>query len=240
MNQQNIVLIGGSSDVGASLISALQVDHARIFIASRNIQSIEGKDLEAYRLESYSFEEVMRAFDQAKDFFGAAPDGVVCLSGSLILKPAHLTSEQEFDECIAANLKAAFATVRAAGKMMTEKGGSVVLISSVAGQMGLNNHEMISAAKAGIEGLVRSAAATYARHKIRFNAVAPGLTSTKLTKRITSSEVALKASTAMHPLGRIGTPDDIARAIRFFLNSENSWMTGQVLGVDGGLSKLKI
>ncbi len=98
---------------------------------------------------------------------------------------------------------------------------------------GLPNHEAIAAAKAGIEGLNNSAAATYASRGIRINCVAPGLVRSGLTARICGNAAALKVSLAMHPLGRIGEPDDVARVIEFLLDPANSWMTAQVIGVDG-------
>ena len=118
-------------------------------------------------------------------------------------------------------------------------GGSVVLIASAAAMEGLANHEAIAAAKAGIIGLIRSAAATYAPNNLRFNAVAPGLTETPLTATLTGSDTARKFSESMHALGRLGTADDIARAIVFLLDPLNSWITGQVLAVDGGLSRVR-
>lgn len=119
--------------------------------------------------------------------------------------------------------------------MRAANSGSIVLVSTVAARQGLNNHESISAAKAGIEGLVRSAAITYARQKIRFNAVAPGLTETPLSAPLLRSEAGRKFSEAMHPLGRIGNADEVAAVIAFLLGSDAQWITGQVWGVDGGL-----
>ena len=115
----------------------------------------------------------------------------------------------------------------------------MVLVSSAAARVGIANHEAIAAAKAGVIGLVLSAAATYARQGVRFNAVAPGLVRTPLTKGLVASEQAEKASLGMHPLGRLGEPGDVARAIAFLLDPAQSWITGQVLGVDGGLADLK-
>jgi NAD(P)-dependent dehydrogenase (short-subunit alcohol dehydrogenase family) len=120
-----------------------------------------------------------------------------------------------------------------------KKGGSVVLMSTAAAHVGLPNHEAIAAAKAGVEGLARSAAATYASRGLRFNVVAPGLVETPLSERITSSEAGRKASLAMHPLGRLGEPGEVAGVVSWLLGAESSWVTGQVFVVDGGLSAVR-
>jgi NAD(P)-dependent dehydrogenase (short-subunit alcohol dehydrogenase family) len=140
---------------------------------------------------------------------------------------------------LAANLGSAFAAVRAAGLVMAEQGGSIVLVSSAAARIGLANHEAVAAAKAGIEGLALAAAATYAPKGIRVNCVAPGLTRTPLTARLWQNEAVAKASAGMHALGRIGTPEEVASAIDWLLDAEQAWVTGQVIGVDGGLSRVR-
>ncbi len=165
--------------------------------------------------------------------------GITNCVGSILLKPAHLTSTSDWTATLATNLSSAFGCVRAAGRLMKADGGSVVLVSSAAARIGLPNHEAIAAAKAGIIGLVLSAAATYARQKIRFNAVAPGLTRTPLAAGLVASELAEKASVAMHPLGRLGEPEDVARAIAWLLDPQQSWVTAQVIGIDGGLADVK-
>ncbi len=166
-------------------------------------------------------------------------DGVANLAGAFLLKPAHLTSDEEFAQQIQTNLVTAFNVLRSAVRHMGEGGGSIVLMSSVAATMGLANHEAVAASKAGVEGLARSAAATYASRRIRINTVAPGLTRTPLTARLTANEASLKASAAMHPLGRIGEPEEVASAIAWLLGSDAAWVTGQTIGVDGGLSKVR-
>jgi NAD(P)-dependent dehydrogenase (short-subunit alcohol dehydrogenase family) len=113
-------------------------------------------------------------------------------------------------------------------------------MASAAARTGLPNHEAIAAAKGGVIGLALSAAATYAKANIRFNVVAPGLVKTGATARITESPAGSKTSLGMHPLGRFGEPEDIAAAIHWLLDPTQSWITGQVIGVDGGLADLKL
>ena len=114
-----------------------------------------------------------------------------------------------------------------------------MLVSSAAVMAGLANHDAIAAAKAGVIGLLRSAAATYAPRGLRVNAVAPGLVETSLTEQLTASDASRAASEAMHALGRLGRPEDVAAAVAFLLDPANDWITGQVLGVDGGLSSVR-
>jgi NAD(P)-dependent dehydrogenase (short-subunit alcohol dehydrogenase family) len=166
-------------------------------------------------------------------------DGAVNLVGSILLKSAAATTDDEWRQTMALNLDTAFFMVRAASRAMRGGGGSVVLMSSAAGRVGLMSHEAIAAAKAGVIGLAQSAAATLAPQKIRVNAIAPGLVATPLAERITGNEASLKASTAMHPLGRIGQPEEIAALIEVLLDPANSWITGQTFGIDGGLATVR-
>jgi NAD(P)-dependent dehydrogenase (short-subunit alcohol dehydrogenase family) len=225
----HFLVIAASSGIGQATVTLLKAAGHSVFTTARDDSKITPDAI----LDATDFDAVDAVFKQAGEL-----DGVVNCSGSLLLKSAHLTSKEQYQSVIDASLTTAFATVRAAGKHMN-KGGAVVLISSAAAMEGLANHEAIAAAKAGILGLVLSAAATYSGQNLRVNAVAPGLTQTPLTAALTSNETSRKFSEAMHALGRLGTAEDVARAIVFLLDPANSWITGQVLAVDGGLSRVR-
>jgi NAD(P)-dependent dehydrogenase (short-subunit alcohol dehydrogenase family) len=159
--------------------------------------------------------------------------------GSILLKPAHLTSIDEYREQVSKNLDTAFNTVKAAARPMMRGGGSIVLMTSAVARTGLKNHEAIAAAKGGVTGLMRAAAATYAGRGVRVNAVAPGLVESRMSSDILSSEAGRKQSAKMHALGRVGQPTDVAPAVCWLLNPETDWVTGQVIGVDGGLGTVR-
>ena len=122
--------------------------------------------------------------------------------------------------------------------MMKSGGSFIVLMSFAVARCGMINLGAIAAAKTGVAGLALSAAATCARYNIRAGCVALGLTRTPLTQALNENEASLRFSATLHPLGRIGEPDEVACAMRWFLSPEQSWVTGQVLAVDGGLSSL--
>lgn len=231
------IIIGAGGGIGRALVDRLSGSGWRLVAAGRSGPRLEELPEAAvvarHALDARRVADVRALFEDTAARFGA-PDAAVNLAGSLLLKPAHLTSEEEWREHIAQNLDTAFNTVSAAASVM--RAGSVVLMSSVAASLGLPGHEAIAAAKAGVEGLVRSAAAGYAGRGLRFNAVAPGLTETPLTERLCSNPAVRKSSVAMHPLGRIGRAADIAAAIHWLMSEESAWVTGQVINVDGGLS----
>jgi NAD(P)-dependent dehydrogenase (short-subunit alcohol dehydrogenase family) len=238
-----IVVVGGAGGIGSEVVAQATARGWNCVAVGRTAEALQSVKVatgaETYVADARSDEAVDACMAHAVNRFGGV-DGIVNCAGSLLLKPAHLTSESEWQDTLATNLTTAFYCVRAAAKHFgRDCGGSVVLCSSVAARVGLANHEAIAAAKAGVIGLTLSAAATYAARKIRVNCVAPGLVRTPLTARLVSNEASLKASTAMHPLGRIGEPGDVAAAIVWLLDPATSWVTGQVIGVDGGLSRVR-
>lgn len=241
------LLVGASGGIGSDVCRRLARQGATLALAARNqgplddLASSLDAECACFACDAREFDQVDALFKRVKDRFGRI-DGVANLAGSILLKPAHLTTPHEWGDTMALNLTSAFAVVRAAGQHMRsngERGGSVVLMSSCAARIGLANHEAIAAAKAGVIGMTQAAAATYSTNRLRFNCVAPGLIDTPMARKITSNEAAMQASVALHPLGRIGAPSDIAPVVAWLLSAESGFVTGQTFGVDGGLATAK-
>jgi len=241
------ILIGGTGGIGAPLTRRLATEGAHVILGARDAEKLGAlageTGAQAFTLDATQPEAVESLVQNAVTAHGQI-DGLVNLVGSITLKPAHALSPEAFDETLRLNLYTAFYAVRSAAKAMQRntdpEGGSIVLMSSVAAKLGLANHEAVAAAKAGVVGLVQAAAATYAPKGIRINAVAPGLVRTPLAGRLVASEQAVAASAQMHPLGRIGEPEDLTDALAFLLDSSRSgWVTGQTLSVDGGFANVR-
>ena len=229
----NILITGAAGGIGSKLVQDL-MGTSNLLLGYYN--SSLNVPVESYKVDAADFDSVENFVKKGIDKYESI-DGIVCLPGSLILKPAHKCTEEEFYNTINTNLKTSFSVTRAAGELL--KDCSIILMSTAAASIGLANHELIAAAKSGVEGLARSAARTYARKNLRFNTVSPGMIDTPLTKSITSNEIVKKASEKMHALQRIGKPRDISNMIKFLIDPENNWITGQNFIVDGGLSSTK-
>ncbi len=236
--KRSVLVIGAGGGIGLQVVRRLRAAGFTVHGAGRSIERLdEIEDLaDRHACDARDVDAVADLVGQLSTDTPLA--AIVNLAGCITLKPAHLLSTSDWEETIASKLTTAFACVRAAGIHM-KTGGSVVLVSTVAASVGLPNHEAIAAAGAGVEGLARSAAATYAGRGLRVNVVAPALVDTPMATRITSSERALEHSRKMHPLGRIGAPEDVAPIIAWLASSDATWVTGQVIGVDGGLSTVR-
>lgn len=236
------LIIGATGGVGSDLASRLHQTGAKLILAGRDESALSALadqfGCDYLTCDASNVGQMRDCIESALVIHGRL-DGVANCVGSILLKPAHLTTEEEWNNIIATNLTSAFATVKHAAKAMMGKGGSIVLVSSCAAKVGLSNHEAIAAAKAGVEGLVRSAAATYSRHQIRVNCVAPGLLRTKMTKAITSNETQLQASLDMHPLSRVGEASDVSTVMEWLIGSSSGWVTGQSISVDGGMATVR-
>jgi 3-oxoacyl-[acyl-carrier protein] reductase len=237
------LIIGAAGGIGAATARLLTERGHRLFLAGRDRDALDAIAAEvsaegATTLDARDIGAVDSWVTEVADATGRL-DGIANLAGSILLKPAHLTTPEEWDDTIATNLTSAFAVVRAAAPRMRERGGSIVLASSAAAQTGIANHEAIAAAKGGIIAMVRSAAATYGSTGVRVNAVAPGLTRARMTARLFDNEAQATASRQMHVLGRLGEPEDVATAVAWLLDPATTWVTGQTIGIDGGLGQVR-
>jgi len=235
------LIVGAAGASGSATARLLAAAGHHLHLAGRDRPALEALASEigaasVHEVDARDMAAVKALVDTVADAEGRL-DAVANLVGSILLKPAHLTTAEEWDDTIATNLTSAFAVVRAAAPRMRETGGSIVLASSAAAQTGIANHEAIAAAKGGIIALVRSAAATYGANGVRVNAVAPGLTRARMTARLVENEAQAEASRRMHVLGRLGEPEDIASLVSWLMDPSNSWVTGQTIGVDGGLGQ---
>lgn len=236
------LITGANGGIGSALSRKLHSAGTRLVLVGRNEEALKNlsSELGAKSLicDLTHPDEAASCITAAIEELGEIEAVAHCI-GSILLKPAHLTSISDWQSVIDTNLNSAFYLLHNLGRPMSKSGGSIAFVTSAAAEKGLSNHEAIASAKAGLAGLTRSAAATYARNQLRINCVAPGLTDTPLAAPITGNESTRKFSEAMHPLGRLGTPDDIANALFFLLSPDNTWITGQTISVDGGLSSLQ-
>ena len=244
MANQTAIIFGGSGGIGAALAQRLHNRGYALTLVGRNAETLEAiagpLGAQVHVADATKSSEVDAAIEAAVKHHGGVNAVVNCV-GSILLKPAHLTSDEDWFLTLNQNLTSSFFIVRAAVKVMRRSGGgAIALTSSAIHSVGLANHEAISAAKAGVVGLARSAAASYATAGIRVNAVAPGLVDTPMAKGITGNENALKFSLGMHATGRIGKPEDIASALEWVISPEQTWLTAQVINVEGGLTSIKL
>ena len=226
MRGKNIVLVGGNSGIGKAVASQLQENGATIFSYSRTGEGTAAVDFSTDFEELPGLPEII--------------DGVVYCPGTINLKPFHRISIADFKQEMEVNFYGAIRLLQACLKGLKKSSSpSVVLYSTVAVQTGMGFHAGIASAKGAVEGLTRSLAAEWAPNKIRVNAIAPSLTETPLASALLSTPEKKEASDKRHPLGRVGRPEDIAEATVFLLSEKSSWMTGQILHLDGGMSHLK-
>lgn len=239
------LITGATGGIGSAIARRLHDQGHQLALFSRNAEKLAsmkstfGERVITIEGDAQSPDNLSHAVAAAKETFGELM-GAAHAVGSIMLKPLSATTAEEFEQQWRQNTLSAFNLLKAVMPVLQRaRGGSVVLYSSVASEVGIGNHEAIGSAKAGVVGLARAAAASATRYGVRINVLAPGLTRTPLSAFITDNELSSKASLAMHPLGRLGEPDDIASATAFLLSSDAGWITGQVIPVDGGLTGIR-
>lgn len=234
VEMKNYVCIGGSQGIGLETIKILLDEDCHIFCVSRNkgdlplSEKITHISLDVLTYPTLEFLDTVERID-----------GYVYFPGSISLNSFSRFSKADFINDFELNVTANVELLKQVlPKLKKSDAPSVVFFSTVAVQTGMTFHSLVSTSKGAVEGLTRSLAAELAP-KIRVNCVAPSLTETPLARKIVSNERMKKASEEKHPLKRIGEASEVAQACHYLLTSKSSWVTGQILRVDGGMSSIK-
>lgn len=226
----NYAIFGGSKGIGYAVAEQLLQEGHSVWVYSRSGLGPDGAYSMVWDAEN----------EELPTDLPAELHGVVYAPGSINLKPFRGLKMEDFQKDLSVNFFGAVKALQAClPSLKAVPAASIVLFSTVAVAQGMPFHASIASAKGAIEGLVRSLAAELAP-SIRVNAVAPSLVNTPLAARLLSTPEKVEASGKRHPLQRVGESSDIANAVSFLLNPANSWITGQILAVDGGMSSLKI
>lgn len=229
---KNYLLIGGSYGIGNQIIDLLPED-ANIIVASRTAEGLNGKNVNHI---SFNVLEDSLTLDQLPENL----DGFVYCPGSINLRPFKGLKPEAFTNDFEINVMGAVRTLQQVQPLLAaSEQSSVVLFSTVAVQTGMPFHSSVASSKGAVEGLGRALAAEWAP-KVRVNVIAPSITDTPLANRFLNNDAKKEKAASRHPLKRIGTTEDVAQLAAFLLSENSSWMTGQVLGLDGGMSALNV
>lgn len=227
------VVFGGSRGIGAALVSILLKDGHAVLNVSRNDSEENHVNLSHHSLD---------VLEQNWDSLPALQEihGLAYCPGSIDLKPLRRVSVEDMEEAMDVNLYGALKAIQWAYPVMRKTpNAAVVLFSTVAVSQGMPFHTVVASAKGAVEGFTKSLAAEFAP-KVRVNCIAPSLTDTELAGDLLRDDKRREASAERHPLKRIGQREDIAHAAQYLLGEESSWVTGQVLHVDGGMSSIRV
>ncbi|MGY3793096.1 SDR family NAD(P)-dependent oxidoreductase [uncultured Aquimarina sp.] len=230
--RKNILLIGGSHGIGFEIALKLYKDH-NIYIASRTSQNLGNLEVTHIPYDA-STDEIDTSL------LPEQLDGFVYCPGSINLKPFKMLSLEAFQEDMQINFMFLIKIMHAiVPHLKKSEQASIIFFSTVAVKVGMPFHTSVAAAKGAIEGFAKALAAEYAP-KLRVNVIAPSLTDTPLAERLLGNEKKREKMDQRHPLKRVGEAEDIANIAKFLLSDDSSWITGQILGVDGGMSTLNV
>lgn len=230
--KKNILLIGGSHGIGRALVENLHNDH-NLYVASRTIEDLN--DLDVTHIE-YDVNSGSLDVSNLPDSL----DGFVYCPGSINLKPFKMLSEETFEADMQLNFFGLIKSLKTVtDRLKKSEQASLVFFSTVAVKVGMPFHTSVAASKGAIEGFAKALAAEYAP-AFRVNVIAPSLTDTPLAEKLLGNDKKREKMDERHPLKRVGTAQDIAKIAGFLLSDESSWVTGQIIGVDGGMSTLNV
>lgn len=234
MANKNYLIIGGSYGIGLELVKQLVADRHQVTVISRSMGNLNELDLFKHISLDITKDEV------PVDALPESLDGLIYCPGSITLKPFRSLKLEDYQRDFDINVLGAIKVIKSCLKLLKKsEQGSIVLFSTVAANQGMPFHASIATAKAALEGLTKSLAAEFAP-RIRVNCIAPSLTDTPLAEKLLSTPEKKTASDNRHPMKRVGEVTDLAAIAHFLLSEKSSWITGQIIGVDGGLSTLKV
>lgn len=231
---KNIVIIGCGQGIGFAAAKILSENHHVIGISRSKNSEVQNLNIDFHQMDI-----LLGNLDEIT--FPEVIDGLVYAPGSVNLKPFNRLSLDDFKNDFEINVLGAVKTIqKLLPNLKKSESASVVLYSSVASKLGMPFHTSISASKSAVEGLTKSLAGELSAQKIRVNCIAPSLTDTNLASQLLSTPEKREASGKRHPLQRVGTADEMANMTEFLLSGNASWITGQIIGIDGGMGSVKL
>lgn len=227
---KNILIIGGTKGIGLELANKLSEGNNVTVVARQHSDALNSN------IKFHPTDVLNQSFNYTEDTL----DALVYCPGTINLKPFNRLTEEDFLVDFKVNLLGAVKVIQGnIQKLKNSDSASILLFSSVAANQGMPFHTSVSASKAAIEGFAKSLAAELAP-QIRVNVIAPSITNTPLASKLLSNEDKVAKSGERHPLKRVGQPSDIAAAAEYLISEKSSWVTGQVMAVDGGMSSLRL
>ena len=232
IENKNIFIVGGSSGIGLSLIKQISSKN-NIYSASRNDNNLNDYNVKHIKYDSVNDLEIDTSILPEKI------DGFVYCPGSINLRPFNTLKIESFLEDYKINFLGAIKSLKIILPLMQKSdNSSIVFFSTVAVSTGMPFHSSISSSKGAIEGLTRSLAAEFSP-KIRVNSIAPSIVKTNLSEKFLNSDLKIEKASERHPLGRIGKDEEISKLAAYLLSDDSSWVTGQVINIDGGIGSIR-